>query len=39
MRRVLAHVANAAVNSKGSVFQNLYRKRVPRLGHNKAIWA
>ena len=39
MRRVLTQVANAAVNSKGSVFQNSYRKMVPRLGHNKAIWA
>jgi len=39
MRRVLTQVANAAVKSKGSVFQNLYRKLVPRLGHNKAIWA
>jgi transposase len=39
MRRVLNQAANAAVKSKGSVFQNLYRKLVPRLGHNKAIWA
>jgi transposase len=39
MRRVLTQIANAAVKSKGSVFQNLYRKLVPRLGHNKAIWA
>jgi len=39
MRRVLALVANAAVKSKGSVFQNLYRKWVVRMGHNKAIWA
>jgi transposase len=39
MRRVLTQVANSAVNSKGSVFQNFYRKLVPRLGHNKAIWA
>jgi len=39
MRRVLNQVANAAVKSKGSVFQNLYRKWVPRMGHNKAIWA
>ena len=29
------------MNSKWekSVFQNFYRKLVPRLGHNKAIWA
>ena len=39
MRRVLAQVANAAVKSKGSVFQILYRKMVVRLGHNKAMWA
>jgi len=39
MRRVLTQVANSAVNAKGSVFQNFYRKLVPRLGHNKAIWA
>ena len=39
MRRVLNQCANAAVKSKGSVFQNLYRRLVARLGHNKAIWA
>jgi len=39
MRRVLNQTANAAVKSKGSVFQNLYRRLVARLGHNKAIWA
>ena len=39
LRRVLNPVANAAVKSKGSVFQNLYRRLVTRLGHNKAIWA
>jgi transposase len=39
MRRVLTLVANAAVKSKGSIFQNLYRKFVVRMGHNKAIWA
>lgn len=39
MRRLLSQVANAAVKSKGSVFQNVYRRLVPRLGHNKAIWA
>jgi len=39
MRRVLNQVANAAVKTKGSVFQSLYRRLVPRLGHNKAIWA
>jgi transposase len=39
MRRLLAQIANAAVMSKGSVFQSLYRRLVPRMGHNKAIWA
>ena len=39
MRRVLGLAANAAVKAKGSVFQNLYRKFVVRMGHNKAIWA
>ena len=39
MRRVLNQVANAAVRSEGSVFQAVYRRIVPRLGHNKAIWA
>ena len=39
MRRVLNQVANAAVKSKGSVFQAVYRRLVTRLGHNKAIWA
>jgi len=39
MRRVLSQAANAAVRSKGSIFQLHYRRLVSRLGHNKAIWA
>jgi transposase len=39
MRRVLNQVANAAVKTKGSIFQIQYRRFLPRLGHNKAIWA
>jgi transposase len=39
MRRTLSQVANAAVRPKGTVFQNLYRRWLPRLGHNKALWA
>ena len=39
MRRLLNQAANAAVKTKGSVFENLYRRWVCRLGHNKAIWA
>jgi transposase len=39
MRRLLNQAANAAIKTKGSIFQNLYRRWVPRLGHNKAVWA
>jgi hypothetical protein len=39
MRRVLNQVANAARNTEGSVFQAMYRRLVPRLGHNRTIWA
>jgi transposase len=39
MRRVLDQVANAAVKTKGSVFEALYRRLVGRLGHHKTIWA
>lgn len=39
MRRVLNQIANAAVKSKGSIFDNLYRRLVSRMGHKKAIWA
>jgi len=39
MRRVLNQVAHAAVKTKGSLFQSLYQRLRPRLGHNKAIWA
>jgi transposase len=38
MRRVLSQVANAAVKTKGSVFEALYRRLLWK-GHNKAIWA
>src|ERR1700739_1357144 len=37
MRRLLNQVANAAVKSKGSIFEIVYRRMVPRLGHNQAI--
>jgi transposase len=37
MRRVLNQAANAAVKRKGSIFEILYRRLVPRLGHNKSI--
>jgi transposase len=39
LRRVLNQAAHAAVKAKGSVFQVSYHRLVPRLGHNKALWA
>jgi hypothetical protein len=38
MRRLLNQAANAA-RAKGSIFENVYRRSVPRLGHNQAIGA
>ena len=35
MRRVLNQSANAAVKAKGSIFEIVYRRSVPRLGHNQ----
>jgi hypothetical protein len=37
MRRILNQAANAAVKHKGSIFEILYRRHVPRLGHNQTI--
>src|SRR6266566_3901084 len=37
MRRILNQAANAAVKYKGSIFEILYRRYVPRLGHNQTI--
>jgi transposase len=39
MRRVLNQAANAAVKTKGSLFELVYRRLVPRLGHAQAIGA
>jgi len=39
MRRVLNQAANAAVKHKGSIFEIVYRRLEPRLGHNQAIGA
>jgi transposase len=39
MRRILNQCANAAVRHKGSIFEILYCRLVPRLGHNKTIGA
>src|SRR6266478_5375795 len=39
MRRVLNQAANAAARTKGSIFELVYHRSVPRLGHNQAIGA
>lgn len=39
MRRLLTAAANAAVKAKGSIFELVYRRLVPRLGHFQAIGA
>jgi len=39
MRRLLNQAANAAARTKGSIFEIVYRRSVPRLGHNQAIVA
>jgi transposase len=39
MRRVLNQAANAAARTKGSIFEIVYRRSIPRLGHNQAIGA
>ena len=39
MRRLLNQTANAAVKAKGTIFDIVYRRSVPRLGHNQAIGA
>lgn len=37
LRRLLNQAANAAVKYKGSIFEILYRRYVPRLGHKQTI--
>ena len=39
MRRLLNQAANAAVKTKGSIFELVYRRLVPRLGHKQTIGA
>jgi transposase len=39
MRRILNQCANAAAKAKGSIFAIIYRRLVPRLGHNQTIGA
>ena len=36
MRRILNQVANAAVKHKGSIFEIVYRRLKPRLGHGQS---
>lgn len=38
VRRILAEAAHAAVRKKGSHFQGLFRRFLPRLGYKGAIW-
>ena len=39
MRRLLHQVANAGARTKGSIFEIVHRRLVPRLGHNQTIGA
>jgi transposase len=39
MRRLLNQSANAAVKAKGTIFEVVYRRTVPRLGHKQTIGA
>ena len=39
MRRVLNQAAHAAAAKKGSHFQAVFRRLLPRLGYQSAIWA
>ena len=39
MRRILNQSANAAVKAKGSIFEIVYRRTLPRLGHKQTIGA
>ncbi len=39
LRRVLNQAAHAAVKQKGTYFQALFRRLLPRLGYKSAIWA
>jgi transposase len=39
LRRVLNQAAHAAVRRKGSYFQVVFRRLLPRLGYKSAIWA
>jgi transposase len=39
VRRVLTEAAQAAVKTKGSHFQVVFRRLLPRLGYKQALWA
>jgi transposase len=39
MRRLLNQLAHAAVKNKGSYFQTVFNRLMPRLGYKKAVWA
>jgi hypothetical protein len=39
MKGLLNQASNAAVKTKGSIFEYIYRRLVPRLGHAQAIGA
>jgi hypothetical protein len=39
MRRMLNQCANAAIKTKGRIFEIVYRRLAPRLGHNQTIGA
>jgi transposase len=39
IRRVLNQAANAAARSKGTHFQAVFRRLLPRLGYQSAVWA
>jgi transposase len=39
VRRILCQAAQAAVKKKGSHFQSVFRRLLPKLGYHAAIWA
>jgi transposase len=39
LRRILNQAAHAAVKKKGSHFQTIFRRLLPRLGYKSAVWA
>jgi transposase len=39
VRRILTQAAQAAVKRKGCHFQSVFRRLLPKLGYNGAIWA